>query len=121
MIGTEIAPGRWPARYSLGFRINKNGAIIDVQPESKAWAAGISPGMKLVAVNGRRFSKGLLRDAVKTTKPARDTIKLLLEHDDFFREASVEVRGGERYPVLTRASSGDDVLGAILAPAAKTP
>jgi len=108
-------------RYSLGFRLDKNGAIIDVQPESKAWAAGISPGMKLVAVNGRRFTKGVLRDAVKGTKPARATIKLLIEHDDYFREVSLDVDGGERYPTLTRKAGGDDVIGRILAPQAKKP
>jgi predicted metalloprotease with PDZ domain len=107
-------------RYSLGFRLDKNGVIIDVQPESKAWAAGISPGMKLVAVNGRRYAKGPLRDAVKATKPARATIKLLIEHDDYFREVALDVEGGERHPVLSRKGSGENVLGAILAPRAES-
>jgi hypothetical protein len=48
-------------------------------------------------------------------------VKLLLESDDFFREASVEVRGGARYPKLTRKAAGDDVIGAILAPTAESP
>jgi predicted metalloprotease with PDZ domain len=103
-------------RYSLGLLLDKTGAIVDVLPESKAWAAGISPGMKIVAINGRRFAKGPLRDAVKDTKPARATIKLLIEHDDYFREFSLDVEGGERHPVLSRKGSGEDVVGAILAP-----
>jgi len=108
-------------RYSIGLLLDKTATIVDVIPDSNAWNAGVAPGMTLVAVNGRRYTKHVLRDAIRATKDAPATVKLLLEHDDFFREASVEVRGGERYPVLTRASSGDDVLGAILAPAAKTP
>jgi hypothetical protein len=77
--------------------------------------------MKLVAVNGRRYSSDVLRDAIAATKDAPASVKLLLENDDFFREASVEVRGGARYPKLARKAEGDDVIGAILAPKAETP
>jgi predicted metalloprotease with PDZ domain len=108
-------------RYSIGLLLDKTGTIVDVIPDSNAWKAGVTPGMSLVAVNGRRYTKHVLRDAVHATKDAPASVKLLVEHDDFFREAAVEVRGGERYPVLTRAASGDDVIGAILAPQAKTP
>jgi hypothetical protein len=75
--------------------------------------------MSLVAVNGRRYSKHVLRDAIAATKKNPGTVRLLLENDDYFREIAVEVRGGERYPALTRAATGNDVIGAILAPKAK--
>ena len=108
-------------RYSLGLLLNKAAKIIDVLPSSKAWAGGLTPGMTVVAVNGRRYSKEVLHDAILATKTAPATVKLLMESDEFFREVSVEVSGGERYPVLTRATGGDDVLGAILAPKAESP
>jgi predicted metalloprotease with PDZ domain len=108
-------------RFSIGLLLDKTGTIVDVMPDSNAWKAGATPGMCLVAVNGRRYTKHVLRDAIRATKDAPAPVKLLLQHDDFFREAVVEVRGGERYPTLTRASTGEDVIGAILAPRAKTP
>ncbi len=101
--------------YSLGLLIDKNAAVVDVLPDSKAWAAGITPGMKLVAVNGRKYSKETLRDAIRATKSGAADLKLLIENDEYFQEIPVRVDGGERYPALTR-SFGDDVLGAILAP-----
>jgi len=108
-------------RYSIGLMLDKSGTIVDVVPDSNAWAAGVAPGMTLVAVDGRRYSTYVLRDAVGATKDAGARVKLLLENDDFFREAAVEVKGGERYPQISRKVGGDDVLGAILAPLVKTP
>jgi predicted metalloprotease with PDZ domain len=107
-------------RYSLGLLLDKNAVIVDVMPKSKAWERGVAPGMKLVAVNGRRYSKDVLRDAIAATKLTPTDVRLLLENDDYFREIPVEVRGGERYPALTRDGSSDDVLGAILAPRAES-
>jgi len=108
-------------RYSIGLLLDKAGAIVDVIPDSNAWKDGVAPGMKLIAVNGRRYSKHVLRDAIGGTKEAPSTVKLLLENDDFFREASVAVRGGARYPKLERKAEADDGIGAILAPRAETP
>lgn len=108
-------------RYSIGLLLDKAGRVVDVIPSSNAWDAGVAPGMKVIAVNGRRYSKHVLRDAIRATKDAPASVKLLLENDDFFREVAIEVRGGERYPQLTRKAEGDDVIGAILAPRAETP
>ena len=108
-------------RYSIGLLLDKTGTIVDVIPDSSAFASGVAPGMKLIAVNGRRCSKYVLRDAIQAAKAAPAAVRLLLENDDFFREVPVEVRGGERYPKLVRAATGSDVIGAILAPNAETP
>ena len=108
-------------RYSVGLLLDKTGTIVDVIPDSSAFASGVAPGMKLIAVNGRRCSKYVLRAAIQAAKAAPAAVRLLLENDDFFREVPVEVRGGERYPKLVRAATGSDVIGAILAPNAETP
>jgi predicted metalloprotease with PDZ domain len=106
-------------RYSIGLLLTKAGAIVDVIPDSDAWKRGIAPGMSLVAVNNRAYTKHVLRDAIAATKATTLPVKLLLKNDDYFREISVDVKGGERYPSLTRAAAGDDLIGAILAPKAK--
>jgi predicted metalloprotease with PDZ domain len=108
-------------RYSIGLLLDKSGTIVDVIPDGNAWKGGVAPGMTLVAVNGRRYTKHVLRDAIAATKTSPAALKLLLENDSYFREIPVEIRGGERYPKLTRKADGDDVIGAILAPLAKTP
>jgi predicted metalloprotease with PDZ domain len=112
---------RTDLRYSIGLLLDKTGTIIDVMPGSNAWKGGVTPGMNLVAVNGRRYSCDALRDAIDATKPSAAIVKLLLENDGYFREVPVEVRGGARYPMLTRKAEGDDVIGAILASKAESP
>src|SRR5262245_26206643 len=46
--------------YSIGLRLNQEGSIIDVLPEMPAAKAGIAPGMKVVAVNDRKYSGDVL-------------------------------------------------------------
>jgi predicted metalloprotease with PDZ domain len=105
------------AFYSLGFSITKDGLLEDVIPGSPAYAAGVGPGMKLVAVNGRRWSKEVLREALRATKSTGTPLELLLENRDFFKTYSINYHGGEQYPHLERAE-GDDLLGRISAPRA---
>jgi predicted metalloprotease with PDZ domain len=103
-------------RYSIGLQLDKNGLIMDVVPDTSAWNRGVAPGMTLIAVNDRKYTKHVLRNAIAATKSAAAEVKLLLESDEYYREIPVEVRGGERYPALTREPAKEDLLGAILAP-----
>ncbi|HEX4822760.1 MAG TPA: hypothetical protein VFV19_00445 [Candidatus Polarisedimenticolaceae bacterium] len=107
-------------RYSIGLVVETSGTIADVIPDSPAWKAGLAPGMKIVAVDERRFTKEGIDDAVRAGKDAAATIAFLVENADYFRTIRVETRGGARFPVLSRAK-GSDLLEAILAPRARTP
>ena len=102
------------AYYSLGFAINETGTLEDVIPGLPAEAAGIGPGMKLVAVNGRRWSKDVLRQALRETKNSNRPLELLMENREFFKTYSVNYHGGEQYPHLERAD-GEDLLSKISA------
>jgi predicted metalloprotease with PDZ domain len=106
------------AYFSLGFFVKEDGELQDVIPGSPAYTAGIGPGMKLVAVNGRRWSKDVLRDTLRTSKENQQPIELLVENAQFFKTYSVAYHDGERYPHLERAA-GPDFLGDILKPASK--
>jgi predicted metalloprotease with PDZ domain len=106
------------ASYSLGFFVRENGELRDVIPGSPAYAAGIGPGMKLIAVNGRLYSKDVLRDTLQASKQNKQPIELWVENAEFFKIYSVAYSGGERNPHLER-SDGPDRLGDILKPASK--
>src|SRR5207245_7164969 len=54
------------ASYSIGLLLRGDGGIVDTIEGMRAAKAGIGPGMKVVAVNGRHFSVDVLRDALKT-------------------------------------------------------
>ncbi len=105
--------------FSLGFIVhNSSGAsgntISDVWPGSPAAAAGIAPGMKLIAVNGRRWSPEILHEAIQAAKGTSKPIELLVENEEFFKTYALEYHDGERYPHLERNPAQPDVLTEIV-------
>jgi predicted metalloprotease with PDZ domain len=108
---------------SIGVVLKEEGEIEDVVPDGPAHRAGIGPGMKVVAVNGRKLSTEVLRDAVAATgeKEASGKIELLCENDEYFRTFALEYRGGRRYPRLERDEAKPDLLSAILRPLTPVP
>jgi predicted metalloprotease with PDZ domain len=107
--------------YSLGFNLGGDGAIHDVLPGTPADAAGLGSGMKLVAVNERAWSAGLLRDAVKAAATNSAPIELLVENGDYYKTVRLDYHGGEKYPVLERDSSKRDFLDEIIKPLTSEP
>jgi predicted metalloprotease with PDZ domain len=103
-----------PAALAFGLLLNDDGTIIDTTEGMPAAKAGIGPGMKLVAVNGRRFSPEILRDAVKATKTSNSPIELLVENTDYYKTYKIDYHGGEKYPHLVRDESKPDLLTDIL-------
>src|SRR5262245_10074011 len=99
-------------RYSIGVRMSYDGDIEDVVPGKPAAAAGVAAGDHLVAVNGRRFTRKVLREAIRD--PAPD--ELLVQRGEYFTTHKLDYHDGERYPVLERDGSRPDVLAGILAP-----
>ena len=106
-------------RYSLGFALSEEDAMItDLIPGSVADRAGLAPGSVLVAVNGRKWSKVLLDDALRASVAAPVTIELLVQNDDVFSTFALPYQGGARYPQLERLSGTRDLLGEIARPLA---
>jgi len=119
-------------RYSLGFRVAKGGTLPDVLPDSPAARAGMAPGMKLIAVDGRLWTRDALDDALAATRPAepdpvkaadagsrgRTSIELLEAQGDFVQPYRLEGLAGPRHATLRRRPGTLDVLAGILAPRA---
>jgi predicted metalloprotease with PDZ domain len=103
-------------RFSPGLELDKDGVITDVVPGSAAAQAGLAPGMKPNAVNGRRFSVERLREALRSGKNGAEPLELLAEDGDFIRAFRLDWRGGELHPVLVRDAAKPDLLSEILAP-----
>jgi predicted metalloprotease with PDZ domain len=104
------------SRFSLGLLLRGDGGIDDTIEGLPAAKAGIGPGMKVLAVNGRKFSKVVLRDALAAAKNTSDPIELLVENTEYFRTFKIDYHGGERFPHLERDASKPDVLSEIYAP-----
>jgi len=104
-------------RFSLGVTLGtSDGYVVDVLPGSPAAAAGLASGTTLVAVNGRRWSPDLVREALEAAVDSAEPIRLLVENDEFFSEIAVDYHDGPRYPHLVRITDSRDVLSEILEP-----
>ena len=103
--------------YSIGLRLHSDGLVGDVIEGSPASKAGIGPGMKVVAVNGKAYSEQILRDAIKaTTDPKQRRIDLLIDNEGHIENHQLTYAEGEKYPVLERDATKPDVLSKIIAP-----
>jgi predicted metalloprotease with PDZ domain len=105
--------------YSLGFSVNEDGGFFDVIVGSPAYAAGLGPGMKLIAVNGRKYSPPVMHAALKAALGSADPIELLVENAQYIKTYSVIYHGGDRNPHLERVPDQPDLLSDILKPLTK--
>jgi predicted metalloprotease with PDZ domain len=103
-----------PSAAAIGLELRDDGGIEDTVEGSLAAKAGIGPGMKVVAVNGRRFSREIIRDAIRASKSSSAPIELLVENADYFKTYKIDYHGGESYPHLVRDESKPDLLSDIL-------
>ena len=108
-------------RMSLGLILHEDGSITDVIPDSPADKAGVGTAMKLVAVNGRRWTAEILRAAVKGAMTDTAPVELLVENADYFKTCKVDYHGGEKYAQLERDPSKPDLLTEILKPLTREP
>lgn len=104
------------ASYSIGLLLKDSGGIVDTMEGSAAAVAGIGPGMKLVAVNGRAFSTDVLRDAMQAGKTGSEPLELLVENTEYYKTYKLDYHGGEKYPRLIRDDSKPDMLTDIIKP-----
>jgi predicted metalloprotease with PDZ domain len=102
------------AAYSLGFTLGKEGQLADVIPGSPAYQAGLGPGMKLIAVNGRAWSSTVLTQALRSSQTNHQSIELLAETGEFFKTYSVPYFDGEKIPHLERIEGQPDLLTEIM-------
>jgi predicted metalloprotease with PDZ domain len=102
-----------PAGFALGLNLRDDGGITDTIEGQVAAKAGIGPGMKVIAVNGRRFSPEVLRDAIRAAKGTTATVDLLVENSDYYKTYKLDYHGGEMYPHLVREESKPDLLSEI--------
>jgi predicted metalloprotease with PDZ domain len=106
------------AWVSIGLDGEKDGTIRDVRVGSAADKAGLAPGQKIVAIDGRVFTLDVLTDALKAAKGTSTPIHLTVQDEDTVAPVSLSYSGGLRYPRLSRVENTPDILTEILTPAA---
>ncbi len=102
--------------YSLGLRLGEDGMVADSIIGGPAYRAGITPGMKVMAVDDRAYTPDLLHDALKASKTGTQPVRLLVLDDDYYKTCTIDYHGGERYPHLVREEGKPDYLDELAKP-----
>jgi predicted metalloprotease with PDZ domain len=89
--------------------------VLDVIPGSPADKAGVPPGTRLAAVNGRKATGDRLRTAAAETARG-GKLELLIENAESYSTHVLDYKGGLRYARLERDGAKADVLSRIFAP-----
>jgi len=102
--------------WSLGVLVDDKETVVETIEDRAAARAGVGPGMKLIAVNGRKYSADVLDAALAAAQANRKPIELLVESADYYRLVSVPYFDGPRWPHLTRIEGTPDLLTQTLTP-----
>jgi predicted metalloprotease with PDZ domain len=103
---------------SIGMTVQNDGTIIDVIHGGPSYTAGIGPGMRITAVNGKQFSPDALKYAIGEALSAKTPIELLIANGVQVQTYAVDYHGGLRYPHLERENGRPDYLTEIFKPLA---
>jgi predicted metalloprotease with PDZ domain len=109
-------------RYSLGVMVStsdsKDGELLDVLWNSPAFTAGLAPGMRLVAINGRKFDAERVDDDLRAAQAGHAPLEILVQNFDSYSTVKLDYHGGPMYPHLTAVAGSADWLDDIIAPKA---
>jgi hypothetical protein len=69
-------------------------------------------------VNGRKWSKDVIRAALRGSAHSQQPISLLAENGEYYSTYPVNYHEGERYPHLVREDGQPNILDEIIKPQA---
>jgi len=102
--------------FSLGYVVGRENKLTDVQWGGPAYAAGLTVGTQIIAVDGLAYDGDRLRDVVKAAKTSHAPIELLVKNGDRYSTVRIDYHDGLRYPRLERDASAPARLDQILEP-----
>jgi predicted metalloprotease with PDZ domain len=105
--------------YSVGLILEDDGTVDDVIYDGPSYKAGLGPGMKVTAVNGKQFSPDEMKEAITVAKGSTVPIQLIVANGAEVRTMNVDYHGGLQNPHIERRGGYPDRLGEILRPLAR--
>jgi len=106
--------------HSLGFWAKEDGTVSDVVTGSPAFAAGLAPTTKLIAIGGRKWNEDAAKEVIVAAEKDRQPIELIVEKGNTVSTLRVDWHGGLAYPHLARNADQPDLLSKIIAPKSKS-
>jgi predicted metalloprotease with PDZ domain len=103
------------ARDSLGMTLNNDGNITGLVLDSLADKKGLHDDIKIIGVNGKKFSRKALMDALEASVKTEKIELLILKGEDLIT-VLLPYKDGPRYFEIVRDENKPDRLGEILKP-----
>jgi len=119
-VNAETVAQHLDLTFSLGMTAGEDGNVVDVIHAGPAYNAGLGPGMKIAAVNGRQYSVDALTDAIDAATSSAAPIQLIASNGAQMQTYAIDYHGGQVFPHLERIEDAEhpDYLGDILKPLA---
>jgi len=102
--------------FSGGLVIGKDNKVEQVIWDSAAFAAKITVGDEIVAVNDKPYSDDMLKAEITSAKGGNAPIRLLIKTGDRLRSVDLLWNQGLRYPRFEKTGRGEGALDKLLAP-----
>ena len=107
--------------FDVGVQMSQKGEVGDVREDSAAWAAGLAPGMQIVAIDDRAFDSDLWTEAITNAKGGTDAIHLRIKQGGWYTRLDLAYHDGLKYPHLERIPGTTDMLSQIMQPRVPPP
>jgi predicted metalloprotease with PDZ domain len=102
--------------FAYGANISPEGVVRDVREGSAAWRAGLTPGMRVVAVDSQQFSPDALTYVINRAQHSSTPISLITSQTGWYRTLSLDYHDGIRFPHLERIPGTADILDDVAKP-----
>lgn len=102
--------------WSIGLTADRGGIVTDVVWDGPAFAAELTIGTQIVAVDGQVYDGARIGNAVAACKGRSEPLTLTVRRGDAVRDVRIACAMGLRYPRLERDPATPARLDAILAP-----
>jgi predicted metalloprotease with PDZ domain len=112
----EEVSGSVDLTSSIGLRVKRDGSIIDSIPGMPAFESGLNPYLKIIGVNGRRFSVDELKRAIRDSRANPTFIEVEVDNSGTLQSHRIQYHGGSQFPHLVRVNGTPDYLDEILKP-----
>ncbi|MDB5615290.1 MAG: peptidase [Devosia sp.] len=111
----DMMSGMLNLAFSVGMSVATSGAVQEVIWDGPSFAAGITAGSQILAVNDREFSTDEFKRAVAQTQRS-GSIGMTVRQGKRLRQVVLDYDEGLKFPHLAPVSEADRMLDQILAP-----
>lgn len=102
--------------YSLGLTTSTEGAITGVLWGGRAFNANLAVGDKVLAINGRSWSKDNIAEELNNAKTTKKPIQIIIMADNRYKLINFEYYEGMKYPHFEKITKEDGALDKLLMP-----